>query len=136
MSGTTYPLGLTGPAGPTGPSSLNQTYPVGGVGPTGPTGPTISPTAPGDGTGSVTAKSAHSMLIAVSLELAFVVVATMIAGVSPAAGNGVLALMVALLILRGLFQVNVFGAFVQNNPLSPPSSQTSNAPSTTSFAVV
>jgi hypothetical protein len=59
------------------------------------------------------------------LELAFVVVATMLAGLSDSWGSGMLALMVAMLILRGLFQVNVFGAFVNNNPLTPSAARAS-----------
>lgn len=76
---------------------------------------------------TATAKSAHAMLIAVGLELAFVVVATMLAGISDAWGSGMLALMLAMLILRGLFQVNVFGSFVNNNPLTPGEARTSSA---------
>ncbi len=68
---------------------------------------------------SVTARSAHQMLISVGFEIAFVVVATMLAGVSDTWATGVLTLMIALLVLRGLFQVNVFGNFVNNHPLTP-----------------
>jgi hypothetical protein len=76
---------------------------------------------PGTSTPSTTgtAASAHHMLISVGLELAFVVVATMLAGISDSWATGVLTLMVALLVLRGLFQVNLFGNFVNNNPLTP-----------------
>lgn len=70
-------------------------------------------------TGNVTAQSAHHAIIAIAIELAFVVVATMLAGISDTWGSGILALMIALLVLRGLFQVNIFGHFVQNNPLNP-----------------
>jgi hypothetical protein len=84
---------------------------------------------------AATAANAHHMLIAVALELAFVVVATMLAGISQGWGSSMLALMIALLILRGLFQVNIFGQFVQNNPLAPPANQTSNAPVTGGIAV-
>ncbi len=66
-----------------------------------------------------TATSAHEMLKAVLIELGFVVVATMVAGVSGSWANGVLALMLALLVLRGLFEVDVFAAFAQGTALHP-----------------
>jgi len=75
-------------------------------------------------TGSVTAQSAHKAIVAIALELAFVVVATMLAGISDSWASGILALMIALLVLRGLFQVNIFGNFVGNNPLTPSSGNT------------
>ena len=78
--------------------------------------------APGTGTTTghtATAQSAHNMLKALMLELGFVVVATMVAGINDSWANGVLALMLALLVLRGLFEVDLFAAFAQGTALRP-----------------
>jgi hypothetical protein len=103
----TQPVGVTGTAGAAAGMSGIPGFPVY-------SGPTVA-----NGTGSVTASSAHKMLISVALELAFVVVATMLAGISDTWATGILTLMLALLVLRGLFQVNVFGKFVNTNNLVP-----------------
>ncbi len=100
-------VGVTGNAGAAAGMSGIPGFPV---------GPPPSNTV---NTGNVTAKSAHAMLISVALELAFVVVATMLGGISDSWATGILTLMLALLVLRGLFQVNVFGSFVNANPLVP-----------------
>lgn len=117
----TYTTGLpTGPIGPLGPQNANGTFAGGtpaGFSSYAATTPAVS--AP-SATGSVTAKSAHDMLISVSLELVFVVVMTMLAGISDSWGSGILALMILLLLLRGLLQVNIFGNFVTSHPLTPP----------------
>ncbi len=68
---------------------------------------------------TASASSAHNMLKAVGIELAFVVVATMLAGMSGPWGNGMLALMLALLVLRGLFEIDLFAAFAQGTTLHP-----------------
>ncbi len=84
--------------------------------------PGVTPsTASGTGvsTNSVTATSAHNMLKAMALELAFVVIATMIAGINDSWASSLLALMLALLVLRGLFQVDVFAAFASHTQLTP-----------------
>lgn len=80
------------------------------VGPKPPTNPILVAPVP-------TAQSAHTMLKAVGIELAFVVIATMLAGVSDQMASGMLALMLALLVLRGLFEVDVFAAFAQGTAL-------------------
>lgn len=67
----------------------------------------------------VTASSAHNMLKAVAFELAFVVVATMLAGISDSWGSGMVTLMLALLILRGLFEVDLFAAFAKGLQFHP-----------------
>jgi hypothetical protein len=69
--------------------------------------------------GGATALSAHNMLKALALELAFVVVATMVAGINDTWASSMVALMLALLVLRGLFQVDLFGAFVSHTSLTP-----------------
>ncbi len=68
---------------------------------------------------TATAQSAHDMLKAIGIELAFVVVATMLAGMSGSWGNGILTLMLALLVLRGLFEIDLFAAFAQGTVLHP-----------------
>lgn len=70
-------------------------------------------------TGLPSAGSAHAMLKALGLEVGFVVVATMIAGIDDTWASGMLALMLALLVLRGLFEVDVFTAFAAGLALQP-----------------
>ncbi len=69
--------------------------------------------------GVATASSAHNMLKAIGLELAFVVVATMLAGMSDSWGSSMVALMLALLVLRGLFEVDLFASFASHTSLTP-----------------
>ncbi len=57
------------------------------------------------------AKSAHDMFKALGIEVGFVVVATMVAGVNDTWGSGMVTLMLAILVLRGLFEVDIFTAF-------------------------
>lgn len=68
---------------------------------------------------NATAASAHDMLKAIMLELGFVVVATMVAGVSDSWATGTVTLMLALLVLRGLFEIDLFAAFAQGTSLHP-----------------
>lgn len=100
---TTSAVGM----GPVGPGETLQT----------PTG-LMTVTKSGQ-VGGVTAASAHNMLISVGLGLAFVVVATMVAGINDSLGSGILALMIALLVLRGLFNVSVFGEFASKTSVLP-----------------
>ncbi len=73
----------------------------------------------GSSSGTATAASAHNMLKAIGLELAFVVVATMLAGISDTWASGMVALMLALLVLRGLFEVDLFASFASHTQLTP-----------------
>jgi hypothetical protein len=59
------------------------------------------------------------MLVAILIEVAFVVVATMIAGVNDSWATGMVTLMLALLVLRGLFEVDIFTAFANATTLHP-----------------
>lgn len=76
-------------------------------------------TVSGTASAGPTAATAHTMLKALMLELGFVVVATMLAGVSDSWATGMVALMLALLVLRGLFEVDIFAAFASGLALAP-----------------
>ncbi len=69
--------------------------------------------------GNTTAQDAHNMIKALGLELGFVVVSTMLADIGDSWGTSMVALMLSLLVLRGLFEIDLFAAFVQHTSLRP-----------------
>ena len=88
--------------------------------------PAMYPTPTSDGNGkpaapATTASSgtseAHKALIAIAMMIAFVIVATVIAGASTQAGHAMLALMVILLLAQGLGHISPFTAWVQAHPV-------------------
>lgn len=68
----------------------------------------------------VTAASAHQFLIALAWLLGFVIVMTMLAGLSPQWGRSIVAFFVALLVLQAITHKTPFLDWVQNVQLVPP----------------
>lgn len=65
----------------------------------------------------ITAKSAHEVLIGIIALLAFILIASTIAGISPGAGDAILALFVAFIVLQLLFKANIFQSFLSAHPI-------------------
>ncbi len=65
----------------------------------------------------VSAKSAKEVLIGLVALLAFVLIATMVAGTSDKAAHAVMALFIAFVILQLLFKANVFQNFLSAHPV-------------------
>ena len=54
----------------------------------------------------ITAAGAHHALVSIGILLAFVIVSTILAGVNPSLGHGILALMLVMLLMQGITHVN------------------------------
>ena len=71
--------------------------------------------------GGTSAQSARQFLIALAVLIVFVLVMTMLAGMSPGAGRGITLFFVAMLVLQGITHVNPFVQWVESHPLTPSS---------------
>lgn len=85
----------------------------------GPGTPAATPATKNPTSKDVTLSSAHEMLIAVAVMSGFVIVATIIAGLSKQSGRAMLGLMLLLLLLQGIGHASPFTAWVLKHPLTP-----------------
>ncbi len=79
-------------------------------------------TSPSGGTPSAGGTSdqitqAHKAFIAIAMMIAFVIIATVVAGASQSAGRAMLLLMVLLLLAQGLGHISPFTAWVSAHPV-------------------
>lgn len=75
--------------------------------------PTASPKV------AASAASNHQMIVAVLIMLTFIMLCTLVAGESKAAGNAILGLLVIMLVVQGVTKVNPFVSWIARHPLTP-----------------